>query len=95
MNVVKCFFSIYVCPFLSNNLKRGEFGQDRLLFKTCQGAARVAQRFSATFNPGCDHGDPGLSPASGSLHGACLILNLKKNLNIIMTGFFFFSRTVR
>ena len=24
------------------------------------------------FSPGCDPGDPGLSPATGSLHGACL-----------------------
>ena len=27
-------------------------------------AARVAQRFSVTLSPGCDPGDPGLSPTS-------------------------------
>ena len=36
----------------------------------------VAQRFSAAFGPGCDPGDPGLSPTSGSLHGACFSLCL-------------------
>ena len=39
-------------------------------------AARVAQRFSATFSPGCDLGDPGSSPKSDSLHGACFSLCL-------------------
>ena len=39
-------------------------------------AARVAQRFSATFSPGPDSGDPGLRPTSGSLHGACFSLCL-------------------
>ena len=34
-------------------------------------AAWVAQRFSATFSPGPDLGDPGSSPTSGSLNGAC------------------------
>ena len=34
-------------------------------------AALVAQRFSATFSLGCDPGDPGSSPMSGSLHEAC------------------------
>ena len=38
------------------------------------GAAPMAQRFSATFSPGRDPGDPGSSPALGSLHGACLSL---------------------
>ena len=28
------------------------------------------------FSPGCDHGDPGSSPMSGSLHGACFSLCL-------------------
>ena len=39
-------------------------------------AAQVAQRFSATFSPECDPGDPGSSPTSGSLQGACLSLSL-------------------
>ena len=34
------------------------------------GAAQVAQQFSTAFSPGCDPGDPGLSPTSGSLRGA-------------------------
>ena len=40
------------------------------------GAAWVAQRFSAAFSPGCDPGDPGSSPTSGSLRGACFSLCL-------------------
>ena len=36
-------------------------------------AARVAQQFSAAFGLGCDRGDPGSSPMSGSLHGACFL----------------------
>ncbi|CAD7692259.1 unnamed protein product [Nyctereutes procyonoides] len=39
-------------------------------------AAPVAQRFSAPCSPGRDPGDPGLSPMSGSLHGACFSLCL-------------------
>ena len=45
-------------------------------------AAPVAQWFSTACSPGCDPGDPGLSPISGSLHGAyfslclCLCLSL-------------------
>ena len=39
-------------------------------------AAPVAQRFGATFGLGCDPGDPGSSPTSGSLHGACFSLFL-------------------
>ena len=39
-------------------------------------AAPVAQRFSATFSWGCDPGDPGSSPTSGSLHGACPSLSV-------------------
>ena len=35
-------------------------------------AARVAQQFSPTFGLGHGPGDPGLSPPSGTLHGACL-----------------------
>ena len=36
----------------------------------------VAQRFSAAFSPGRDSGDPGLSPTSSFLHGACFSLCL-------------------
>ena len=43
--------------------------------KTCR-AAQMVQRLSATFSPGCDPGDLGSSPASGSLHGACFSLCL-------------------
>ena len=39
-------------------------------------AARVAQQFSAAFNPGHDPGDLGSSPLSGSLCGTCLSLCL-------------------
>ena len=50
-------------------------------------AARVAQQFSAAFSPGCDPGDPGSSPTSGSLHGAhfslCLCLCLILSLSLI------------
>ena len=45
-------------------------------FKQAEGAARVAQRFSATFSPEGDLGDPGLSPTSGCLCGACFSLCL-------------------
>ena len=40
------------------------------------GAALVAQRFSAACSPGCDPGDLGSSPTSGSLHGVCFSLCL-------------------
>ena len=40
---------------------------------TCR-AARVAQQFSAAFNPGLDPRVQGLSPTSGSLHGVCFSL---------------------
>ena len=49
---------------------------NRLLKEALFWAALVAQRFSAAFGPGCDNGDPGSSPASGSLHGACFSLCL-------------------
>ena len=39
-------------------------------------AALVAQQFSTTFGPGCDLGDLGSSPMSGSLLGACFSLGL-------------------
>ena len=44
--------------------------------KTFYGAAQVAQRFSTIFSPGRGPGDQGLSPISGSLHGACFSLCL-------------------
>ena len=40
------------------------------------GAALVAQQFSAAFSPGPDPGDLGSSPTSGFLHGACFSLCL-------------------
>ena len=43
--------------------------EDTVTSKTSEGAARVAQRFSAAFSPGCGPGDLGSSPTSGSLHG--------------------------
>ena len=45
-------------------------------FETLMRAAWGTQRFSATFGPECDPGDPGSSPTSGSLHGACFSLCL-------------------
>ena len=39
-------------------------------------AARVAQRFRATYGPGCDPGDSGSSSTLGSLSGACFSLCL-------------------
>ena len=45
-------------------------------YKTHERAAWVAQRFGAAFGPGPDPGDPGSSPMSGFLHGACVSLFL-------------------
>ena len=45
-------------------------------------AALVAQWFSATFRPGPDPGDPGLSPTLGSLHGARFSLCLSLSLSL-------------
>ena len=45
-------------------------------------AAQVAQRLDATFSPGCDPGDPGSSPTSGSLYGVCFSLCLCLCLSI-------------
>ena len=39
-------------------------------------ATQVAQWFSTAFGLGCDPGDPGSSPMSGSLRGACFSLCL-------------------
>ena len=64
-------------------------------------AARVAQRFSTTFSPGCGPGDPGLSPTSGSLHGmeppspsACVCASLCVSLmnKIKKKNLFFFLK---
>ena len=49
------------------------------------GAARVAQPFSANFGLGPDPGDPGSSPASGSLHGACFSLYLCPCLSLCVS----------
>ena len=48
--------------------------------KKANGAAWVAQRFSAACSPGRDPGDLGSSPTSGSLHGACFSLCLSMSL---------------
>ena len=48
-------------------------------------AAPVAQRFSAAFSPGCDPRDPGSSPTSGSLHGACFSLGLCLPLSLSLS----------
>ena len=48
----------------------------KMFLKCVKRAAQVAQRFCAAFSPGCDPGDLGLSPVSGSLHGACFSLCL-------------------
>ena len=50
-----------------------------------RGAAQVAQRFSAAFSPGRDPGDRGLSPTSGSLHGACFSLCLCLRLSLSLS----------
>ena len=45
-------------------------------------ATPVAQRFSAAYSPGRDPGDPGSSPTSGSLRGACFsLLSLSVSMN--------------
>ncbi|CAD7677426.1 unnamed protein product [Nyctereutes procyonoides] len=46
------------------------------ILKPQEGAAWMAQQFSAAFSPGRDPGDPGSSPALGSLRGACFSLCL-------------------
>ena len=51
-----------------------------LFIKNKGRAARVAQRFSAAFSPGCDPGVLRSSPTGGSLHGACLSLCLHLSL---------------
>ena len=48
----------------------GDDMESYLVFKTV-GGSLVAQRFSTAFSLGCDPGDPGSSPMSVSLHGAC------------------------
>ena len=49
------------------------------------GAAWVAQWFSTAFSLGHDPGDWGLSPTSGSLHGACFSLCLCLCLSLCVT----------
>ena len=51
-------------------------GEKIQLWKSSTGAAPVVQRFSAACRSGRDPGDPGSSPTSGSLHGACFSLCL-------------------
>ena len=46
-----------------------------LVYKVKRQDPWVAQRFSTAFSPGPDPGDPGSSPTSGSLHGACFSLS--------------------
>ena len=46
------------------------------------GEAPVVQRFSAACSLGCDPGDPGWSPTSGFLHGACFSLGLSVSLSL-------------
>ena len=41
------------------------------LFKSLDGQPRWLGGLAPAFGPGQDPGDPGLSPVSGSLHGAC------------------------
>ena len=54
--------------------------------KHCRRDPWVAQRFGTACSLGCDPGDPGSSPASGSLHGAyfslCLCLCLPLSLSV-------------
>ena len=45
----------------------------------------MAQRFSAIWCPGCDPGDLGLDPKSGSLHGACFSLCLSLSLSLSLS----------
>ena len=54
--------------------KLTSYGSHHSILNNSYWAAQVAQRFSAAFNPGRDPGDPGSSPTSGSLHGACFLL---------------------
>ena len=53
--------------------------------KSCLGAALVVQWFSAACSRGCDPGDPGLSPMSGSLHGACVSAPLSLSLSLCVS----------
>ena len=48
-------------------------------------AARVAQGFSTTFGPGRGPRDLGLSPTSGSLHGACFSLSVSLPLSVCVS----------
>ena len=76
------FFPIPPCPFLLETTNLFSVFISLILplfihffFKIPHmGAAPVVQRFSAACSPGCDPGDRGSSPKSGSLHGACFSL---------------------
>ena len=57
------------------NLGMKNFKKYPWIILTC-GAARVAQWFGTALGPGRDPGDPGLSPMSAPLHGACFSLCL-------------------
>ena len=61
--------SLLTGVWLSEHIGSGTIG---ILLRVAEsGAARVAQRFSATFSPGPEPGDPGSSSMSGFLQGAC------------------------
>ena len=62
-----------------------------ITLRKADGAALVAQQFSAAFSPGHDPGVPGLSPTSGSLHGACFSLYLCLCLSLSLSLFVCFS----
>ena len=55
------------------------------LYKQVIWAALVAQRFGAACSLGCDPGDLGSSPMSGSLHGACFSLCLCLYLSLCLS----------
>ena len=59
--------------------------QKRSQLKKGPWAARVARRFSTVFSPGPDPGAPGLSPTSGSLHGAWFSLCLSLSLSFCVS----------
>ena len=49
----------------------------------------MGQQFSTACSPGCDPGDPGSSPASDSLRGACFSLSHVLSLFLIFPTHFF------
>ena len=54
-------------------------------FKISKGAALVARRFGATCSLGCDPGDPGSSPTSGSLQSLPLPLPVSLPLSLCVS----------